>query len=209
MEEKMPKQEKQKLQIVILEHGYVEENTNWMNMFITSDLKGSVQELLESLAKPIIDGMHDPDPYIWKECCKKAKKAKKVPTYCPDCGSRLKQAALDIEDFERVAWAYLKGHADGTHDAWEKLGDACWFPLGDACYQLGGEAQYPEAHPFMNDPTIIYIYEYGSTLLAAAYMNKLLSKDKRDKDYSYDFELEKHLKLFGGDAKNMKIFKED
>jgi hypothetical protein len=206
----MSKKEKQKLQIVILEHGYVEGNTNWMNMFITANLKESVQELLESLAKPIIDGMYDPEPHIWRDCCKKAKKGEEIPTYCPDCGQRLKQAELDVEDVERIADAYLNGVADGTHAAWENLELTGWFVLGSAICQLNGEARYPDKHPFMNNPTIVYIHEYGSTLLAAAYMNKLLPEGKRNDDnYSYDFELEHHVKIFGGDAKNIKIFKED
>jgi hypothetical protein len=165
--------------------------------------------MLESIAKAIIEGMHDPSPYTWKDCCEKAKKGKKVPTYCPDCGTRLQQAELDADKCERIAEAYLEGIADGTHDAWNNLQGIGWFALGDACYQLGGEAKYPDKHPFMNDPTIVYVHEYGSTLLAAAYLDKLLPKDKRDEEYLYDYELEKHVKIFGGDAKDLKIFKEE
>ena len=202
--------EKQKLQIVILEHGYVEEATNWMNMFITPSLKGSVQEILESLAAAIIDGMYDRNPPIWKDCCTQAKESEKIPAFCPDCGSRLKRPDLELDDYRNIAWGYLNGHCDGTTDAWDKLEQADWHTLGSAVNQLGGETTYPVQHPFQNNPTFIYVHEYGATLLAAAYTKKLLAKDKRDKDnYNYDWKLEKHVQIFGGGAKDLKIFKEE
>jgi hypothetical protein len=198
--------ENQKTQIVILNCGYVESNANWINIFITVELRSSVQEILESLSKAIIDGMYDPEPYVFKNCCKAAKGAN--AKYCPECGTRIGRRKLTAEQIAGIAHGYLSGTIDGTADAWEKLQEENWLCLGGAMYQLNGENRYPDVHPFQSDATYIYIHEYAAEVLTAAYRKTLAPPGSRTDDCEYSDELEQHVKIFGRDKEELKLYKE-
>lgn len=190
---------KQKLQIVILEKGFAESGSISSNIFITAKPRNSVQEILESLAKAIIEGMHESEPHIYKDCCKKSKE--EGQTFCSKCGSRLQAEELDLEDYEQIVMAYLDGVVDGTAEVYETMGDEGWYTFGEVIHS--------GANPFDNDPTIIYITEYGETLIAAAHTKELQPKENRGKNNcDYRVTVDDKVKIIGGDAKNLKIFKE-